>query len=134
LRCIVGGTTDLPERFEIGEGHAIHRPEGHVSFQEAGDLLSQAVVYCRENGIRRLLIDTTKLTGFGPVGTAGRFSVGERLAREAMAAVKVVMVVRPELFDPKRFGITVARNRGLFSNVFSSEAEAWTWLLDPNAE
>ena len=41
-----------------------------------------------------------------------------------MAAVKVAMVVRPELIDPERFGVTVARNRGLFSNAFSSESEA----------
>lgn len=127
-------TTDLPERFEIGEGHAIHRPEGHVSFQEALELLSQAIIYCRENGIRRLLIDTTKLTGFPPPVTAERFSMGERLARDARAAVKVAMVARPELLDPSRFGMTVARNRGLFSNAFSSESEAWKWLLDPNAE
>jgi len=130
----VSGTTDQPERFEIGEGYAIFRPEGNVSFLAAGDLLSQAVAHCREVGIRRLLIDTTKLTGFGPLGTAERFLVGETLARAAMAAVKIVMVVRPELFEPRRFGITVARNRGLISNVFPSEAEALKWLLDPNAE
>ena len=130
----MSGSADQPERFEIGEGHAIHRPEGNVSFHEAGELLSQAIAYCRENGIRRLLIDTTKLTGFGPIDTAKRFSIGETLSRAAMAAVKVAMVVRPELLDPELFGITVARNRGLFSNAFSSESEALTWLLDPNAE
>ena len=127
-------TTELPERFEIGEGHAIHRPEGNVSFHEAGEVLSQGIVYCRENGIRRLLLDTTKLSGFGPIGTAERFAIGETLARAAMAAVKVAMVVRPELLDPELFGITVARNRGLFSNAFPSESEALKWLLDPSAE
>ncbi|MGZ6971315.1 MAG: hypothetical protein ACXVID_06605 [Thermoanaerobaculia bacterium] len=127
-------TTGLPERFEIGEDHAVHRPEGNVSFHEAGEVLSQAVVYCRENAIRRLLIDTTKLTGFGPIGTAERFAIGETLARAAMAAVKLAMVVRPELLDPALFGITVARNRGLFSNAFTSESEALKWLLDPSAE
>jgi hypothetical protein len=115
-------------------GYATYRPEEHVSFREAGERVSRAVVYCRENGIRRLLIDTTKLTGFEPVGTAERFKIGERLADEAMAAVKIVIVVRPELFDPERFGVLVARNRGLVLNVFSSEAEALTWLLDPIAE
>jgi hypothetical protein len=130
----VSETTDRPERFEVGETHALFRPEGNVSFRAAGDLVGRAIVYSRENGIRRLLIDTSKLTGFGPVGTAERFAIGDRLAREGMAAVKVAIVVSPELFDPKRFGITVARNRGLFSNVFPSEAEALAWLLDPNAE
>ena len=134
MRCIVSETADLPERFEIGDGHATHRPEGHASFQEALELASQAVVYCRENGIRRLLIDTTKLTGFGTLGTAERFTVGERLASDARAAVKVALLARPEVLDPNRFGTTVARNRGLFSSSFSSESEAWKWLLDPNAE
>ena len=125
--------TDLPECFVIGEGYAIHRPEGHVSFREGLDVLSRAVVY-RQNGIRRLLIDTTKLTGFGEPGTAERFSIGEWLARDARAAVKVAMVARPELLDPARFAVTVARNRGLFTKGFSSESEALAWLLDPNAE
>lgn len=130
----MSGKTDRPEHLEIGEGHAIHRPEGNVSFQAAGDLLSQSVVYCRENGIPRLLIDTTNVTGIGPIGTAERFAIGETLARAAMAAVKIALVVRPELLDPSLFGITVARNRGLFSNAFTSEPEALKWLLDPNAE
>ncbi len=130
----MGETTELPERFEIGEGHAVCRPEGDVSFPEALERLSQAVIYCRENGIRRLLIDTTKLTGFGVPGTVERFSMGERLARDARAAVKLVVVARPEVLDPGRFGVTVARNRGLFSNAFSSESEALKWLLDPSAE
>ena len=33
------------------------------------------------------------------------------------------------MLDPDRFGITVARNRGLFANVFTSETEALAWLL-----
>jgi hypothetical protein len=130
----VSETTGLPDRFEMGEGHAIHRPEGNVSFEEALELVSQAIVYCREKGIRRLLVDTTKLTGFGAPGTADRFLPGERLARDARAAVKVAMVARPEVLDPSRFGVTVARNRGLFTKAFSSEAEARRWLLDTNAD
>jgi hypothetical protein len=134
LRYILSGRNALPEHFEIGEDHAVHRPEGNASFQEALDLLSQAIVYCRENGIRRLLIDITKLTGFGELGSTERFAVGERLARDARAAVKVAFVARPEVLDPARFAMTVARNRGLFLNAFSTESEAWKWLLDPNAE
>ena len=50
------------------------------------------------------------------------------------AAVKVAVVGRLEVIDPARFGVTVARNRGFFSKAFSSESEAWTWLLDANAD
>ena len=38
------------------------------------------------------------------------------------------------LLDPARFGMTVARNRGLFMSSFTSEPEALRWLLDPKAE
>ena len=44
------------------------------------------------------------------------------------------MVALPEMIDPGRFGITVARNRGFFADVFDSEEEAVEWLLDPEAE
>lgn len=83
--------------------------------------------------IGRLLIDATNLGGFG-LGTFELFTAGEQLARHAMAAVKIAFVMRPEQIDPRGVGIMVARNRGLFSKAFSSEAEAWKWLLDPNAE
>jgi hypothetical protein len=133
MAFMVRETADLPEGLEFGEGHALFRPGGHVSFQKALDLGSRAIVYCRENGIRRLLIDTTNLTGFG-LGTPERFMAGAQLARDAMAAVKIAFVMKPELLDPQRFGIMVARNRGMFSNAFLTEAEALKWLLDPNAE
>lgn len=130
----MSGTTEPPAGFEIGDGYAIHRPEGNVSLEQALELAGRAIVHCRENGIRRLLIDGTKLTGLGPLGTAERFTVGERLASDARAAVKVAIVVSGELIDPAQFAVTVARNRGLFTKGFSSESEAWKWLLDPNAE
>ena len=124
---------DMPEHFQIAETHAVYRPEGHVSFPEGIDLLSRAVVFSRETGIQRLLIDLRNLTGLGSPGTVERFTLGEQMARAAMAAVKVVVVARPEILDPDRFGVVVARNRGLFSNAFDSEEEALKWLLDPNA-
>jgi hypothetical protein len=32
------------------------------------------------------------------------------------------------MIDPRKFGVTVARNRGLVSNIFTTEAEARVWL------
>jgi hypothetical protein len=34
------------------------------------------------------------------------------------------------LIDPARFGVTLARNRGLMLDVFTSEAEALAWLRE----
>ncbi len=124
---------DMPEHFQIAETHAVYRPEGYVSMREGIELVSSAIVFSRETGIQRLLIDLRNLTGFGSPGTVERFSFGEQMARAAMAAIKVVFVARLEILDPDRFGVIVARNRGLFTNAFDSEEEALKWLLDPNA-
>ncbi len=104
-----------------------------MRFEDVIGLASRAVAYCRERGIERLLLDGRGVTGFGPLDAAARFRLGDELAHAAGAAVKVAMVVRPEFLNPDRFGITVARNRGLFANGFASEAEAVAWLKNPDA-
>ena len=38
------------------------------------------------------------------------------------------MVARAEMIDPNKFGVTVAANRGLVSNIFTTETEARAWL------
>jgi hypothetical protein len=38
------------------------------------------------------------------------------------------MVARAELIDPQKFGVTVSANRGLVSNIFTTEGEALAWL------
>jgi hypothetical protein len=38
------------------------------------------------------------------------------------------MVARAEMIDPEKFGVTVAANRGLVSNIFTTELEARAWL------
>ena len=42
--------------------------------------------------------------------------------------MRVAVVTYPEMIDPEKFGVTVASNIGFVSDVFTSEAEALTWL------
>jgi hypothetical protein len=125
---------NAPESFQMAEGYAIYRPIGNVSIQEAISLVSQAITFARNIQIRRLLVDSTKLTGFGPLGTVDRYKMGEQLADAGRLSVRLAMVARAELIDPQRFGVMVARNRGLDVDVFTSEAKALAWLLDLKAE
>lgn len=125
---------NTPEHFEIAEGYACYRPVGEVSLQKAIDWVSTVITFAVDQQITKLLIDSMKLTGIEPPLAWERFRMGERFAYAARgSAIKVVLVARQEMIDPERFGMTVARNRGLLANVFTSEAEALAWLLDPNA-
>src|SRR5262249_60599740 len=109
------------------------RLAGRLRFRGAVGSASAAIVSCRPHGVGRLLLDTTPLTGLPNPDTEERFFLGEELARAAQAAVKVAVLAHPMYIDPQLFGTTVARNRGLITSAFTSEAEAIAGLLDANA-
>ena len=115
------------------QGFAVHRPRATMSFRQAVEGAGQIVAFCRENGIGRLLLDTTGLSGYGHPSTEDRFLFGEVVARAGQAAVKIAVLTVPAIMDAEQFGVTVARNRGLLMAGFTSETEALAWLLDPNA-
>ena len=104
-------------------------PAGQVSFDEMVDLVSCAVVLCRRQKIKKLLIDSTELHGFKTPRISERYNLAERMAQDAASLVKIVHVARPEWVRSREFGIEVARNRGLDARNFNSEPEALKWLL-----
>jgi len=123
-----------PECFEIKEAYSTYRLSGDGPLEEAARKVIEAITFCREQGIRSLLIDTTRWTGHTNPSTLERFEWAEAFAIAARTKVKLALVVRPEFMDPEKFEVTVARNRGLFGNVFDSEKDALTWLLDAKAQ
>jgi hypothetical protein len=120
-----------PENFEALEGYCCYRLSGHGSLAEAASKVIEVIIFAREQGMPKLLIDTTKWTGHQNPDTLERYSVASAFAEAARSRVKLAMVVRPEMMDPEKFEVVVAKNRGLIGNVFDSEKDALAWLLDP---
>ncbi len=118
----------MMDGFTIVDDHAEYRPVGQVSLSAAEQLVTAAIALAREKGIRKLLIDVTGLTGFVSPSLASRYQMVHEWARAAGGLVRVAMVVRPEMIDPRKFGITVAGNAGLIADVFSTEETALAWL------
>jgi len=123
-----------PEHFEVMEGYCCYRLSGHGPLEEAASKVIEVIAFTREQRIRNLLIDTTGWTGHTSPGTLERYNVAQAFAEAARSQVKMAMVVRPEMMDPDKFEVTVARNRWLVGNVFDSEKDALAWLLDPAAQ
>lgn len=119
------------EHFKKKEGYAVFCPAGQISFDEMAGLVSRAVLLCRKQKIKKLLVDSTGAHGFGPQGMAERYNLAERIASDAAAAVKIAHVASREWFRLGKFGVEVARNRGLDAGLFHSEATALEWLLKP---
>jgi len=118
------------QNFEFFGDYACFRPSGQVSFEEAIEIVAEGIEFANRYGVKRLLADTRNLTGFPSPGTFQRFTMANRWA-SISHGLRLAVIARPELIDPNRFGVTVASNRGLFANVFTSEPEAIAWLLEP---
>ena len=123
---------NAPEHFEVMEGYCCYRLSGHGRLVEAASKVIEVITYSREQRVRNLLIDTTGWTGHQSPETLERYQFAQAFAAAARSEVRLAMVVRPEMMDPDKFEVTVARNRGLAGNVFDSEKDALAWLLDPN--
>jgi hypothetical protein len=119
---------DELDGFVLEGGRGVYRPAGSVWFDKAVALVRAAIAVARSNQARDLLVDTTALTGFPSPDTFQRFLAAVEWAVEAGASLRLAMVARAEMIDPEKFGVTVAANRGLVSNIFTTELEARAWL------
>lgn len=118
-----------PDHFEIMmSDFGVFRPLGHMSLDQAVEMVTSAIAFAREMRIGKLLVVTSGLTGFDPPSVIDRYMFVKEWARAADGAVCVALVARPEMIDREKFGVTVASNRGLISDVFVSEDEAMAWL------
>jgi hypothetical protein len=91
--------------------------------------LSRAVLRCRKEKVKKLLIDSTGLLGLQPPGMAERNNLAERIASDAASSVKIAHVASPKWVRSGKFAVTVAKNRGLEAENFRSIATAVKWLL-----
>ena len=111
---------------KIGE-ITICRFEGKVTLDQMVERVLEAIVEARGQGVRKLMLVTAGLTGFPRPSVADRYHFITKWA-EAAGGMRVAMVTVPERIDPQRFGVVVAENLGVTSNVFVTEEEALDWL------
>ena len=91
-------------------------------------MVTAALAYARVHGIKELVVNASSLTGFKSPSLSKRYFMVEKWARVNDGAVRLAMVVRPEMIDPQKFGVTVAVNRRLTGDLFESEVAAVAWL------
>ena len=114
--------------FEVVGEHAEYRPIGRVSQSQMVKLVASALVFAREQHIRKLLVVTSGLTGFAPPILADRYYFIQEWAKASGHSVRAALVARPEMIDGQKFGVTVAANHGFIADIFASEDEALAWL------
>jgi hypothetical protein len=100
-----------------------------VTLHQAITLVGDAIGFCHDHQIAKLLANTTQLSGFPPPTIADRYWIAQEWAQKAKGRVIVALVVPPEVADPEKFEVTAAANAGQKADTFTSENEALAWLL-----
>src|SRR5690242_4290698 len=101
--------------FEMPVNHAVFRPTGQVSIEQAVELVTTAIDFARKRGVRDLLVDLSNLIGFEPPSVADRYFFVHEWSRASGGRVRVAFLVRPEMIDPQKFEHTVAANIGFIA-------------------
>jgi len=117
-----------PDSFEQVGTRGFYRPVAVVTFEQAIDMVAQAMVWSRERGLVDLLANTLHLSGFTTPSTFARYSLAVKWAESAGGALRVALVTRPEIIDPQKIGVLMAQNRGVNGDVFTNETDALAWL------
>lgn len=117
-----------PEFLEVLDGRGFFRPTARVSLDAAIEMVTDVLVYVREQSIKEVLANGQGLTGFDSPTLSERFFLAEKWAAAAAGAVRLSVCIHAHMIDPEKFGMTVANNRGLVSDVFDNEADAIAWL------
>ena len=121
-------TNKLPRNFQLCEGYACFTPAGSVALVTAVELITTAIIFARDNQLKRLLVDATQLV-FPSPSIPERYWIVRKWAEESKNAVEVALVLERSLIDPERFGVQVAINLGLRADVFETRLEALSWLI-----
>ena len=73
-------------------------------------------------------MNVTDYHGYAIPNLSDRFFFISKWAETAAGRVALAIVAPPEVILQDKFGVTIATNRGLLSDVFTDEAEALEWL------
>ena len=104
------------------------RPRGESSLVEIVDLITEAIAFCRDRHIDKLLVVPDGLLGVSIPTLVDRFLMVEGWAHAARGMVVAAIVAHPEYIHPEKFGVKVAADFGLTVDVFTAEADAVKWL------
>jgi hypothetical protein len=120
----------IETRYEILTPYLHLYCKGLYEFKELKNAFEEAFDLALRNELQKILVDGMELFGKPPT-TLERFKLGEyvaELCRQFGRPVYIAVTGEIPIVDPKRFGETVARNRGANGKVFTDLGEAKAWL------
>src|SRR5262245_47603161 len=112
-------------QFEDGPGYLVVNMAGGFALKESLAVLEKAASAARAKGMRRILIDASRVTG--DPSDMDRYDAGKEAAG-VFAHIERLAFVRWASARFTGFAFDVAQNRGLDARPFLDRKEAEAWL------
>ena len=112
---------------ELQEGQLLVTARGTVEFDAALRLLKQVCATAKDKGVNKILVNGLALEG--ELSTVDRYRFGAEMAlylRQIQMSPRLAFVGKPPTMDG--FGVRVAQNRDITTEIFSSQQAAQEWL------
>jgi len=118
---------DLRIDIELREGLLLVTASGTFAFDAALLLLKQVCDTAKEKEVSKILVNALAVDG--ELATVDRYRLGTEVTaylKQRQMSPRLAFVGKPPAVDG--FGVRVAQNRGITTEVFSSQQEALRWL------
>ena len=118
---------DLRIDIELREGLLLVTASGTLAFDAALRLLKQVCDTAKEKEVSKILVNALAVDG--ELATVDRYRLGTEVTaylKQRQMSSRLAFVGKPPAVDG--FGVRVAQNRGITTEVFSSQQEALRWL------
>ena len=103
------------------------RCSGAYDLESAKEMFNQAYRITAQQRFNAVLVDAREVAGSTP-STMERFELGVFVAEHRASGICLALVGTEPILDPRRFGETVALNRGGWGKGFTDFDEAVVWL------
>jgi len=118
---------DLRIDIELREGLLLVTASGTFAFDAALLLLKQVCDTAKEKEVSKILVNALAVDG--ELATVERYRLGTEVTaylKQRGMSPRLAFVGKPPTVDG--FGVRVAQNRGITTEVFSGQIEALRWL------
>jgi hypothetical protein len=118
---------DLRIDIELREGLLLVTASGTLAFDAALLLLKQVCDTAKEKEVSKILVNALAVDG--ELATVERYRLGTEVTaylKQRQMSPRLAFVGKPPTVDG--FGVRVAQNRGITTEVFLGQVEALRWL------
>ncbi|PWJ43185.1 STAS/SEC14 domain-containing protein [Sediminitomix flava] len=126
---------EMQQEYHFQHEYLIVNVKGKYAFEKAQSLFKEAIQKLKEKQTTKVLFDCREIQDLHNSPMIS-YSYGDYIAKEILQLnqyLKLAYLLHDKNIELRKFGKTVASNRGIDVKVFTEEADAILWLQNDDA-